>query len=203
MRVVTVHGFNVRDKGAGTTDRLHDFIIAQGWEHNNDEADYGFFNLIAIRAFQMKQRLDVIERLVGAFEKADIIITHSNGAFFTTQALHCLPKQYRRSKIVIHISPALDADTPIPDAVHSQLVLCTKHDGWVRLSSYLFCHPWGRMGAIGYTDGDSRNTNILDNTIKGHSKWFNKANVERTWNYCYRFTMQNDFILSKHGALPT
>ena len=127
-------------------------------------------------------------RLAKAFETADVIITHSNGANFTTQALDLLPEDYNNTILVIHISPALDSDTDIPQAVEAQLVLHTPHDGWVKLSSWIpFFHPWGRMGAVGYKGTDNRNHNMEVRAVKSHSGWFDITNVGRTWKRCVQF----------------
>jgi hypothetical protein len=133
----------------------------------------------------------VMFRLAEACKQADIIITHSNGANFTTDALNMLGPDQNNKKIVIHISPALDRDTPIPLAVKAQLVLYTQHDFWVKLSTFLPFHPWGRMGARGYSGNDNRNTNHEDPTIKTHSGWFKLENVGGTWNHCEEFIEAN------------
>jgi hypothetical protein len=184
MKFVLVHGFNVKDGGSNTVDQLVPFITNAGHTVDKDETDYGYFNLFMIRLFQSKLRSRMLYRLARAFESADVIITHSNGAYFTTQALNMLDTEFNNSKLVIHISPALDCDTPIPLAVRGQLVLYTKHDFWVKLSSYIPFFPWGRMGAKGYSDDDNRNINRGDHQIPGHSAWFRSAYVGRTWQYC-------------------
>ena len=187
MKFVLVHGFNVRDGGARTVDTLIPLIELDGHDVDKDEGDYGFFNIWMVRFRKSRTRQRVLHRLAKAFETADVIITHSNGANFTTQALDMMEPDFNNSKLVIHISPALDRDTPIPMAVHHQLVMYTPHDRAVRLSSWLLFHPWGRMGAKGYSGSDNRNTNRQDNNIRGHSAWFKPGNVLNTWSMCKRF----------------
>lgn len=187
MNIVSIHGFNVRDGGSRTIDRLGPFAIYDGYLFDYDEADYGFFNLWMVRLIRRKLRARVLHRIANAIENADVIITHSNGANFATQALDMLGAEHNNSKIVIHISPALDKDTPIPLAVKSQLVMFTPNDFWVKLSSWIPLHPWGRMGARGYSGDDNRNTNQENKDVKSHSGWFKIDHVHDTWVSCKNF----------------
>lgn len=188
MNFATVHGFNVKDNGARTVDQLVPFILEAGYLVDKDEADYGYFNIWMIRLFRTKTRARVLHRLAKAFEHSDVIITHSNGGYFATLALEMMGEEYNNTKLVIHISPAMDKNTDIPLAVKHQLVLHTKNDFWVKLSSWIPFFPWGRMGARGYSGEDNRNTNLADDSIPGHSAWFKSSYAYRTWTYC------NDFI---------
>jgi hypothetical protein len=187
MKLVLVHGFNVKDGGKKTVDQLAPLIRNAGYSVDLDEGDYGFFNIWMVRFRKSRTRQRVLHRLAKAFETADVIITHSNGANFTTQALDMMEPEYNNKKVVIHISPALDTDTEIPNAVCRQLVMYTPHDKAVRLSSWLWFHPWGRMGAKGYTGNDNRNTNIEVPAVKGHSAWFKLEHVVTTWKRCNKF----------------
>jgi hypothetical protein len=191
MKIVLVHGFNIRDGGKHTVDTLIPLIQNAGYKVDQDEGDYGFFNIWMIRFRKSKTRQRVLYRLAKAFEKADVIITHSNGANFTNQALEMLTPEFNNTKLVIHISPALDRDSKIPQAVHHQLVMYTPHDKAVRLSSWLLFHPWGRMGAKGYSGNDNRNTNLEDDTVKGHSSWFKVGKVIGTWAMCLKFIKES------------
>ncbi len=187
MKVVLVHGFNVRDGGKHSIDQLEPFIKETGHVVDVDEGDYGYFNIWMIRFSRSKTRRRVIHRLANTFESADVIITHSNGANFTHQALDLLAPSHNNTKLVIHISPALDTDAEIPQATKHQLVMHTPHDKAVKASSWLWFHPWGRMGAKGYTGSDNRNTNHKDKTVKGHSHWFRQGFVLNTWITCKTF----------------
>ena len=191
MKIVLVHGFNVRDGGKRTVDQLAPLIRNAGYSVDLDEGDYGFFNIWMVRFRKSKTRQRVLHRLAKAFEMADVIITHSNGANFATQALDLMEHEYNNKKLVIHISPALDRDTEIPNAVQHQLVMYTPHDKAVRLSSWLLFHPWGRMGAKGYSGNDNRNTNLEVEAVKGHSSWFKAEHVVRTWKRCASFIKEH------------
>jgi len=183
MKIVTVHGFNVRDGGARTVDKLAPFIEKLGWIADIDDADYGYVDLLSVRLFKRKKHHQTILKLAQAFTDCDVIITHSNGAYYTTQALHLIKTQ----KTVIHISPALNSKTPPPKAVLRQLVLFTPHDGWVKLASYLPAHPWGRMGARGYQGDSEKVMSIMDANVHGHSDWFSDTHISSTWQYCHNF----------------
>lgn len=187
MKFVLVHGFNVKDGGRHTVDMLAPYIITAGHKVDLDEGDYGFFNIWMVRFKRSRTRQRVLHKLAKAFETADVIITHSNGANFATQALDMMGTEFNNKVMVIHISPALDRDTEIPNAVKNQLVLYTPHDKAVRLSSWLLFHPWGRMGAKGYSGNDNRNTNLEVPAVKGHSSWFKLEHVARTWKRCNTF----------------
>ena len=191
MKLVLVHGFNVKDGGTRTVDTLIPFAEVAGYEVDKDEGDYGYFNLLMIRWFKARRKRKVLFRLAKAFETADIIVTHSNGAHFTTQALNMLPSNLVTKKLVVHISPALNSNTDIPEVVKAQLVLYTPHDGWVKASSYLPLHPWGRMGARGYTGTDIRNRNLMDRGIRKHSEWFTSTYSRRTWKYVHAFAEEH------------
>ena len=191
MKIVLVHGFNVKDKGARTVDTLVPFIRNAGHEVDTDEGDYGYFNIWMVRFTKSKTRQRVLHRLAKAFETADVVITHSNGANFFTQAADMLDINYNNKLMVIHISPALDCDSEIPMSVKQQLVLCTTHDKAVKASSLLLLHPWGRMGAKGYQGSDNRNTNVKDDSIPGHSDWFKAGFLTSTWGHCARFIQEH------------
>ena len=190
MKLVLVHGFNVKDKGKRTVDRLAVFAEKK-FLVDTDAGDYGYFNLWMIRLVKSYLRSRVLYKLAAAFEKADVIITHSNGANFTTKALDMLGSEHNNTKLVIHISPAMNSKTAIPQAVKAQLVLHTRHDFWVKLSSYIPFHPWGRMGARGYKGDDNRNINISNDKVKAHSDWFKVEHVGDTWDHCRTFIEEN------------
>jgi len=190
-KVVLVHGFNVHDNGTRTVDKLIPLIELAGYSVDKDEGDYGFFNIWMVRFTKSRTRQRVLHRLAKAFETADVIITHSNGANFTTQALDMMEPKFNNAKLVIHISPALDRDTEIPNAVRHQLVMYTPHDIVVRLSSWLPFYPWGRMGAKGYSGNDNRNKNVKIKDVKRHSSWFKTEKVVNTWETCLEFIVEH------------
>lgn len=190
-RVVLVHGFNVTDGGRDTIDRLAPLLARSGYIVDTDGADYGYFGLLAIRFFGGKRKRAVLDRLMRAFVRADVIITHSNGANFATQALNRFGPGYMESKLVIHISPALNKKTRVPQAVKRMLVMHTPHDLPVWLSSLLLFHPWGKMGKVGYKGKDDRVENREFPQVKGHSDWFQPSGIRQTWLTCLNFITRN------------
>lgn len=172
MKACLVHGFNVKDAGAGTVDVLASRLLRENIAVDVDEADYGYFGLMDIRWRSGNKRRRVLHRLANAFAKADLIITHSNGAHFSTLAMEMLDESDVDRLLVVHISPALNRKTEPPAVVKRQLVLHTPHDKAVRISSYLLRHPWGRMGAYGYSGSSPKVRNEKHEEVKGHSDWF-------------------------------
>ena len=69
--LILCHGFNVHDAGKATIDKLLPFLA---W-HNIQQADYGYFNLLAVRFFN-----DNIAGVVAGMSlNKSIGIGHSNG----------------------------------------------------------------------------------------------------------------------------
>ena len=168
-RVVLVHGFNVRDRGEGTVDELADPLRSRGHDVDTDSADYGWFGLWSVRF----RSGPTVKRLAKALLAADVVITHSNGANFTHKAMKLLPFEHAGSKLVIHFSPALNKNAEIPAAADRVHVFHNPHDWVVKSSSLLWFHPWGAMGAYGYTGHDIHVTNHkIENKGNPHSFWF-------------------------------
>ena len=165
MNIVLVHGFNVKDGGKRTVDTLAPTLHKRGHLTDTDSADYGYHDLIKVR-FNHKA---AVLRIAGALEKADAVITHSNGANYAHQAMLMIG----RKLTVIHISPALNNKVNVPAVVERMVVFHTRNDKAVKAAKWLLFHPWGNMGSSGYTGHDTRVRN-LDYTymVKGHSDWF-------------------------------
>lgn len=172
MRIVLVHGFNVADGGERTVDRLAPFLIDAGHDVDKDEADYGLFSLWMVRF----RKHSAIVRIAKALQKADAVITHSNGANYAMKALKFVSG---RKLVVIHLSPAVNRKASFPEAVKRAIVYFTRTDFWVWLSGFIPLHPWGRMGYAGAKTTDPRvqNRDFTD-IVKGHSDWFSEDNVE-------------------------
>ena len=170
MKIVLVHGFNVRDGGRRSIDQLADSLRRRGHTVDTDTADYGWHGLIKVRFFHGS----AVRRIRAALMSADAVITHSNGANYATKAL----KKINSKKIVVHISPALNKRSKPPKSVGTQHVFHTRHDNAVQWGKYVLFHPWGNMGAYGYAGKDNRVTNHdYTNRVKGHSDWFRNGNT--------------------------
>jgi len=175
MKIVLIHGFNVKDGGANTVDRLAPGLIKAGHYCEMDEADYGFFNLWKVRF----RKHSAIVRIAKACETADVVIDHSNGANFENKALKLLD-HHDKEYIVIRLSPALNRKTSAANNVVHCSVFHTKTDFWVWLSGFIPFHPWGRQGQFGYKGSDIRmeNRDVTD-IIRKHSDYFKDENVDR------------------------
>lgn len=133
------HGFNVKDNGAGTVDRLAKYIPAQ---YEIKQVDYNWSFLARVRLCNKSEA----RMLAGLVEPDSIGIGHSNGC-----ALLHLAAQYGAPfKELIYINPALDKKAKLSPQVKNLHVWHSPSDVPVKLSSYLVGHVWGRMGATGY-----------------------------------------------------
>ena len=174
MRIVLIHGFNVKDGGASTVDRLAPYLIKAGHFCDMDEADYGWIGLLGVRL----RKHAAVRRIAHAIETADVIISHSNGANYETKALK-LHQRHKPRYQIIRLSPALNSKEPVPTNVDRGTVFFSRSDFWVWLSGFLPAHPWGRQGQHGYTGTDTRIDNRdFSDLIKGHSDWFSDENIE-------------------------
>jgi len=174
MKIVLIHGFNVKDGGQRTVDRLTPYLEAAGHTVDKDEADYGYYNLFQVRFRKHK----AVARIALALKNADAVISHSNGSNYEAKALRLLEKRDKQYKIV-RLSPALNAKQSIPENVSKGWVYFTRSDKWVWLSGFLLFHSWGRQGQKGYLGDDRRIQNRdCSDLIKGHSDWFNGENIE-------------------------
>lgn len=179
LTLVFVHGFNVTDNGARSIDRMAEELAALGYATDTDGADYGYFGLMMIRfAKWSRYRKNVYSRLAKAFENADVILTHSNGALFSTETLYNMDHPMGKKRVLFNYSAALDRDTPIPHSITKQINFCTRNDWVVKLAALIPFYQWGAMGAYGYT-GRGPNTNYFFNHIKRHSGWFSDEHRRR------------------------
>ena len=173
-KIVLIHGFNVKDGGRNTVDKLAPHLREAGYTVETDEADYGFFSLWMVRF----AKHSAVLRIANALKSADIVISHSNGSNYENMALRLLD-QHKKEYVSFRLSPALNRKTPYPVSVKRGFVFHTMSDFWVWVSGFLPFHPWGRMGQRGYSGQDSRiiNRDFTD-LIRGHSDWFKNGNAK-------------------------
>jgi len=149
-RVILVHGFNVRDKGAGSIDKLEPYLKARDFRVS--QFDYGWLFLLGVR-FKTRKHA---RRLAAMSQPGDFAIGHSNGCNLIVEAAW----RGARFKRVVFINPALDSDTPLPPQIERADVWHSPSDKAVRFARFLWFHPWGEMGATGYTGSGSRYRNF-------------------------------------------
>lgn len=184
MKIVLIHGFNVRDAGAGTIDTLAPYLEAAGHDIDKDGGDYGWHFLIKVRFGFL--HYEAVQRITCAIAAADAAILHSNGANYFNQAAELLHGIWPEKKLrAVYISPALDEDVSFPPNVERATVLFTPHDKPVRIARILRGHPWGAMGAYGPNPCPAHVTALEYPSITGHSAWFSKPNREGTARICH------------------
>jgi pimeloyl-ACP methyl ester carboxylesterase len=146
MIVYLVHGFNVKDKGQGTTDKLVP-VLAEKGDYQPVEIDYGFFGLFRVRVCNT----GTARILASIVEPGSIAIGHSNGCAVIQQAASYGAK-FRH---VTMINPALDRDAVLEGA-DTVNVWHSPTDVPTRVSRVLWRHPWGAMGRRGPSFTDPR-----------------------------------------------
>lgn len=146
LRVILVHGFNVRDKGADTIDRLRPHFEERGYQVI--EAVEGFRFLLGVRFFN-KFRARKLMRLI---QPGDILVGHSDGCNIITMACTMLSRGGfpHLSLLSVFYNPALDQNTWQPGCVDKVLVFHDQSDKATWISKLLPFHNWGEMGKKGY-----------------------------------------------------
>jgi len=172
--VYLIHGFNVRDGGASTTDSIRPYLEAEGITVR--ELDYGYF-------FRGRVRLcnDSVARMIANLVKpGSTCIAHSNGGAIAWKAC-----EYGAPfKNVILVNPALDSDKVIAEHVENVQVWYSPNDKWTRIAKYIPFSEWGEQGRTGYTGfSDARYTQfdeskLIENPNEGHSGIW-KTNTNR------------------------
>lgn len=164
--IVLVHGFNVRDGGANTIDRLKPYLD----DHQIIEADYGWIGLLGVRLFSK----NLINLLAGMTPKHSIGIGHSNGC---TKLVAACEKGAPFDRLIL-INPALDRDYQFPLQLQRIDVFHNLDDTAVAASRFLPFHSWGDMGRVGYMGTDRRVHNHETRSlfgVSGHSAIFSRA----------------------------
>lgn len=176
-RVILIHGFNVKDEGTESIDRLIPIL-----ELNNYEViqfDYGYLELIMVR-FRTNFISKMLKQIV---QPGDHIIGHSHGCAIIANAM----AQGAKFNNVIFIHPALDSNWEIPfyDSAKKITVFYSPKDiaTWfaqlLRLLSPLrlfgLKHFWGNMGSVGPKSLSTKFVKINDKL--GHSGIF--KNVDK------------------------
>lgn len=147
-RVILVHGFNVRDGGRNSIDRLIPFILKKGYDVT--EYDYGFRLLLGVR---FRSKADA-QGLIDLYRPGDIVIGHSNGGHLIALAIEKgLPVKH-----VVMIHPALNKnwEPPPMHPVEQIHVYYSGQDIATWAAKFLPFHKWGAMGTVGPTSLDAR-----------------------------------------------
>ena len=141
---ILCHGFNVRDAGKETIDKLLPHMQIDEVQ----QADYGYFNLFGVRWFNKS----IATTLAGMSNRHSIGIGHSNGCAILVEAA----RHTNNIEHLILINPALDNDTSFPNSVKKIDVFYNQTDKVVTISKWMPWHVWGDMGRVGFKGSDSR-----------------------------------------------
>lgn len=159
--VYLIHGFNVDDGGAETTDTVIPLLEAEGITIR--ELDYGHFHRVKVRLCN-----DGIARMIANLVKpGSTCIGHSNGGALAWKAC-----EYGAPfKNVILVNPALDSDKVIASQVENIQVWYSPNDFWTGIAKYIPGSDWGEQGRTGYTGViDSRYEQFNEDLLMGRNK---------------------------------
>ena len=127
------------DNGRLTTDRLHPYFEAEGYECK--AYDYGLHFAVSLR--NRKWAKDLASWVAGD----SIGIGHSNGCAILRRA-SLLGAPFSQ---LVFINPALDADAEIGPQVKACHVWYSPFDVGLRIAKYFPWSEWGSMGSTGAT----------------------------------------------------
>lgn len=180
MKIATVHGFNVRDYGRRSTDRLIPHLKASG--HEVKDLDYGWLGLLGVRIYGSRIARRIAHKAVN--EPFNVLVGHSNGCALIHSALWYMRRIWSPQELgekvqrVIYISPALNRDAPCPPWMMGKIhVFHSQRDDVVKLADLLWCHPWGSMGARGAESSGFVNHDFTE-IVDSHSAWFDDELVD-------------------------
>lgn len=161
MKCHLVHGYNIKDGGNKTIDRLLPYLNYS--EITTVEHDYGHLNIYGVLTKNKK----IASKIVRKLGSDDVAIGHSNGCAILVKSL----QQGAVLDKLILINPALDKHFEFPESVNEIHIFHSHKDKVVVLAKYLRklvfwrnTFLWGEMGNTGYRGNDSRVTNHLMKT---------------------------------------
>lgn len=176
-RVVIIHGVQFRQKDKDNLRRLATGFRAAGFCVTIPS--YGYLHpVVAGLIVRIDKR--IADTMAGFISEDDILVGHSNGCTL----IHFIA-QSKKVKGAVLINPALDRNIVVNAGfVH---VYHNAGDWLTRLSAFVPNHPWGCMGAAGYTGHNARVTNFDQQrtpgmpALDGHSAVFERGNI-RPWS---------------------
>jgi len=140
-RIILIHGWNVRDRGAGTVGPLVKPLESLGYEVIL--ADYGHVLMPWSTSLASRKTAKYLSTKV---EPGDIVVGHSNGARVAYDLSFYAPLIRK----MIWLNPALDVDVVPAKSVHGCLVVHSNRDLATRFARWLPGTIWGAMGRNGY-----------------------------------------------------
>lgn len=139
--IYLIHGFNVKDGGATTTDSIRPYMEEKGFIVR--EIDYGFFHRVRVKLCNP----GVARAISTIVEPGSSCIAHSNGGALAYLACEFgAPFDY-----VSLVNPALDSSLALAKQVKKVDVWYSPNDPWTNLAQYIPWSIWGAQGKTGYT----------------------------------------------------
>lgn len=166
------HGFNVKDGGANTIDKLSPYLMSSGIVPV--QVDYLWNGLLGVRLCNKK----IAKAVSNLISPDSIAIGHSNGCALIHLASHFGAKFNQ----VVYINPALNRQADLAPQISKAHVWHSPKDRAVGVAKYLPKHIWGNMGAVGAASADPRyvNYNKAEGEIvsTSHSDVFEDGKIE-------------------------
>lgn len=194
-RAWILHGFNVRDGGAGSVDKLIPALVGADFEV--EEFDYGWLGPVGVDLLDGR----LARLLAKLVHPGDVCVAHSNGCCIAQLAAEAGAP----FAVMTFISPALDRDAVLPPQVGARHVWHTPSDEWVTKARWIPFVKWGDMGAVGYigpTDG-GRTVNFNGEALLGvkpilHSGWFAEPPVSQASQLIVGELLKAHLRITKH-----
>jgi len=168
MRIWLVHGFNVKDRGKNTVQKLGQ-KLKERISLDVENFTYGWTGLFGASFYSD----NFATSLANLTDEGDIAIGHSNGC----NVIHQAAEQGGTFRQTFFIAPALDRSTTFPLNVEECHVLHSKRDKVLYLGSLIPFHPWGTMGKYGAIPEKYKNIDCTPR-VSGHSNYFSEENLE-------------------------
>ena len=174
MTIHIIHGIHSSEAGTSTPARLVPELLDRGLCYKIH--DYGCALAITSRWKNPGRAVHIAQMI----RPGDCILAHSNGCAIT----HIMLNMGIAPSCVTFLQPALDDDTIFPDGNFVINVFHNKFDMTTRFAKWAlwFHHPYGSMGAVGYTGNDPRiqNFDVYDMFgEKGHVNPYLASDVRR------------------------
>lgn len=193
-----LHGFNVRDGGADTVEKLRPYLKADPDSGIVKSWKYGWFGLVSVlfKNATVAKKLKQSHSQIFASKPCNAV-GHSNGCAILLRAA----QQGMEFDTMLLINPALNVNTVFPANIKQIIVVHTENDVPTRVARWfdripfiglLVPNAWGAMGAYGYEGPDLRVMSLdLTDILDGHSDLFEDKNafyMEKAVGLLYRLS---------------
>lgn len=192
-----LHGFNVKDRGASTTDKLIPYIKPTVLV--DDDYGYTVLSVKFVTLHKSRQLAkDIIDNKIAGNRVT--LIGHSNGCTIIYKALQLITKFFPDE--IVFINPALKPTITFPKGNYNVSVFYSKDDLACKAAGVLNILPesitsWGNMGAVGYKGAtDARVANYDESGVFkqltgkdvefGHSTIFESGIIDEMGKYINR-----------------